>query len=197
MPCGCRRPNGTGENAMSRVLEELRRDHRNMTKILAILDEQLRAFRDGRVPDFDLMQRAMDYSLDYPDLCHHPKEDLIFERLARCDPGARALVDRLAGEHREIAKATRQFADTLHMVADDFQVSRDRFVDIAEAFLALNRRHMREEERDLFPRAERALGDADWAEIDAAAVRKPDPVFGGTVEERYLALHERILQLSG
>jgi len=196
-PSDRRRPTGTGGSVMSRVLDELRHDHRNMTQLLAILVEQLRVFRDGRVPDFDLMQRAMVYSLDYPDLCHHPKEDLIFERLAQCDPGARALVDRLAAEHRDIAKATREFADALHMVAEDFQVSRDRFLEVADAWLALNRRHLQAEEREAFPRAERVLGEADWAAGDAAAVRKPDPLFGGTVEEHYLSLHERILQLGG
>ncbi len=182
---------------MPRVLDELRRDHRNMAKILAILDAQLKLFRAGEPPDLDVMQRAMDYSLDYPDLCHHPKEDLIFERLARRDPSVQPLVDRLLQEHREIGQATRRFADAVRVVAQDFQVPRDRFIEIGEAYLALSRRHIQQEEAELFPRADRILDDSDWAEIDAAAARKPDPVFGGTVEDRYLALHARIVELSG
>lgn len=182
---------------MSRVLDELHRDHRNMAKILAILEAQLELLRAGETADLDLMQRALDYSLDYPDLCHHPKEDLIFDRLARRDSTAQPLVDRLLTEHREIAQATRRFADAVHAVAQDFQVPRDRLVAVGEAFVALSRRHIQQEEAELFPRAERMLSEADWAEIDAAAVRKPDPVFGGSVEDHYLSLHAQVLQLSG
>ena len=65
---------------MARVLDELRRDHRNMAKILAIVEGQARLIREGRIADLDLVERAMDYSLGYPDLCHHPKDDLILER---------------------------------------------------------------------------------------------------------------------
>lgn len=181
---------------MSRVLDELRRDHRNMAKILAIVEGQARLLREGRIADLDLVERAMDYSLSYPDLCHHPKEDLVFERVAARDPSARASVDRLVAEHRELATLTRRLAEVVHQVALDEQVPRDRLVAAAESYVELTRRHIREEEAELFPLAERRLSAADWDEIDAAAAKRPDPLFGGGIEERYLALHQRIMQLS-
>jgi hemerythrin-like domain-containing protein len=107
----------------------------------------------------------------------------------------RSRVGRILREHREIATLARQLADEVRQVALDFQVPRDRFVETADAYVAVNRRHMREEEADLFPAAEKLLSPGDWAEIEAETARQADPIFG-LLEDRYLSLHQRILQLS-
>ena len=67
---------------MPRAIEQLQLDHRNMTRLLDVLRKELDAYRSGRTPDFDLLNSIMDYTLNYPDLCHHPKENLIYERMA-------------------------------------------------------------------------------------------------------------------
>lgn len=182
---------------MVRVLDELRQDHRNMAMILAIVEGQSRLIREGRIADPEIVERAMDYSPGYPDLYHHPKEDVLFERIVRRDPTMRDRVERLMQEHRETAQLTRRFADAVRQVMLDFAVPRHRFVEVAEAYVAANRRHMQVEEGDIFPAAERLLGENDWTAIEAAIEQRTDPLLGGVLESRYHSLHNRILQLGG
>ncbi len=135
----------------------------------------------------------MDYCLDYPDRYHHPKEDLVLEHLKAADPVAAAAVGDRAAEHRDLAALTRRFADAIDAIPQDIQVPRGPFEDAARRFLEAYREHMNNEERAFLPAARRALGAADWAEIDGRLSRPEDPLFGAPTEERFAALRRDIL----
>ena len=38
------------------IIDQLGRDHRNMRLLLDIIEEEMTAYGDGRVPDFDLLR---------------------------------------------------------------------------------------------------------------------------------------------
>ncbi len=82
----------------------------------------------------------MDYCLNYPDLYHHPKEDLVLEHLKAADPVAAAAVGDLAAEHRDLAALTRRFADAIDAILQDNQVPRGPFEDAARRFLEASSR---------------------------------------------------------
>ena len=177
---------------MARVIEELRRDHDNMTRLLEVLEGQVAAFSGG-ASDYDLIQSVVDYCLTYPELCHHPKEDAVYKRLAARDPAAAAEVGDILAEHAELGELTRRFAATLHNVVQEANVPRELFETLAREFIAFYRHHIAREEDELFPRALKALNEADWTALEAAAP-VPDLLFGERVEDRYLALYERIMR---
>ena len=56
---------------------KLRQEHANMTMLLDILEQQIARLRQGEVADFKTVKGILDYFLTYPDLVHHPKEDLL------------------------------------------------------------------------------------------------------------------------
>ena len=65
----------------------------------------------------------------------------------------------------------------------------------ARWFLEAYREHMNpgahdKEEQEFLPAARRALGAADWAEIDARLSQPEDPLFGAPSEERFAALRQ-------
>jgi hypothetical protein len=66
---------------MAYVIEILRQEHRNIEKLLRVLEQELNVFSRGERPDYEVVLAAIDYFKAYPDACHHPKEDMIFERL--------------------------------------------------------------------------------------------------------------------
>ena len=70
------------------VVESLHQDHANLAKLLNAIERQIDALEAGGVPEYDIVQGALDYCLNYPDLCHHPKEDLVFKRLQARNPSA-------------------------------------------------------------------------------------------------------------
>jgi hemerythrin-like domain-containing protein len=166
-----------------------------MSMLLDLLDEQIAQFRAGHTPDFDAMQSIMEYTLNYPDLCHHPLEDVVYRRLLERRPEAAASLINLPTEHRQIAERNRRLAASIRNLLHDEPMSRDEFEAIATGYVETVRQHMREEEQRFFPLAITSLDDRDWQAIEQAVTTPRDPLFGGPVAERYRRLHERILRL--
>jgi hemerythrin-like domain-containing protein len=82
-------------------------EHLNFVTLLGLLEAELDRFSRGKAPDYELMLDIMFYMTHYPDVLHHPKEDLAFARIGARSPAARSLVDALAGNTRcSSAKAT-------------------------------------------------------------------------------------------
>ena len=70
---------------MTRIIETLREEHRNIEELLLVLEHELSVFDRNERPDYEVIQGVIRYFEDYPDCCHHPKEDMIFEKLKARD----------------------------------------------------------------------------------------------------------------
>jgi hemerythrin-like domain-containing protein len=186
-------PRQNGIQPGPEVLRSLQRDHDNLTKLLDAFARQLEVFDQGEHPDYDIIEGVLDYCLTYPDLYHHPKEDLVYRRLKEVDPATVEGLKDLAAEHEELGNLTRRLAEVVHKVLQDLEVPREAFDIQARNFLDAYRRHMEMEDRYFFPAALRALSPADWEEIAAQAVDRDDPLFGDEVEKRFEPLREDIL----
>ncbi len=178
---------------MSKILDDLREDHRNLARLWDLLGRELKVFKDGGHPDYDLVETILDYCLNYPDLCHHPKEDLIYEKLVERDPAAAKTIGDLKKEHEKLASLTWRFSTAVSNVLEDEQLPRDWFMDIANDFLSFSRNHMQMEEVLFFPAARKCLTAKDWAELEASVENVNDPLFGEDKQEKYESLFREIM----
>ena len=183
----------TGGHPMPKILDALSADHKDMALLYDLIGRELRVFKNGELPDYELVKKILDYCLAYPDQCHHPKEDLVFRKLRARDPAAADFIGDLAEEHKTLAAFTRRFATALGNVLEDEQLPRDWFIDLANDFLSFSRRHMQMEEVLFFPAARKHLTSADWAELEAAVERHIDPAFDAKKAERYRANFREIM----
>jgi hemerythrin-like domain-containing protein len=181
---------------MPQILDYLQVDHRNMRQLLRILDEELQAYETRGSADFDLMKQIMEYTLHYPSLIHHPREEMLFRRLLERDSPSKALVGDLTREHEELARLTHRFAAALHNVAHDVELPRALFTKLADEYVMRSRHHMETEEEKFFPRLLAVFSDEDWADFDGLVARGYDPLFGTTIEKYYKTLHQRILSVA-
>jgi hemerythrin-like domain-containing protein len=180
---------------MPAIIDDLQRDHRNMRALLDIVEEELDALRERRAVDFDLLGMIMEYTLNYPQMVHHPREDALFRRLQKRDQNAAAAVGDLLQEHITLAELTQRFAAAVGNIARGVGLERERFDALARDYVARNRAHMESEEHDFLPRALAALTDQDWADLEADRAAGTDPVFGEKVAAAYERLFQRILRL--
>lgn len=178
---------------MADLIEVLREEHRNMARLLAALERQVEAFAENHAPDYDVIRGVAEYFLDYPDRCHHPKEDAVFARLCETHLTNVAAIGDLASEHRRVHARARQFHDTVAALLNEADIARSVVVDAARQFISAERRHMRMEEQVFFPLADVLLTSADWLEIEREMTKRSDPVFGGKVEAGFRKLSERLL----
>jgi len=177
---------------MPETMESLRQDHRNFQKLLTILEQELALFDRAEKPDYDIVQAIIEYFRDYPERCHHPKEDVVMRRLAQVDPEAAGKVGDLESEHAENTRRVEKAAQAIENVLNEQEVPREAVENAVRGFISDQRRHMSMEEERFFPVARERLSDEDWAAIDREAVEREDPIFEGTVEDRFRELAQRI-----
>lgn len=177
---------------MPAALDQLRADHRNMRQLLEVVEEELAQYRNGGIPDFDVLTGIVDYILNYPTLMHHPAEDLVFRRLIALDPMARFELSELLAQHAELEAATRLVAASIRNVAANAEIPRPWFENQANYCIGNQREHMDREDREFFDRAEETLRSPDWAEVERLMATTPDPLFGAKLRNEYLDLHNRL-----
>jgi hemerythrin-like domain-containing protein len=178
------------------IIDLLRQEHRNIEKLLFVLERELTVFDSGERPDYEVIGAVISYFQVYPEAYHHPQEDLVFEKLKTRDPSTAAKIGDLAAEHRSGAQRLRRVAKAVESVLMDQELSRESFEAIIRDFIAYERRHIAMEERDFFPAAVVALQLEDWAEIASSGLGgRDDPLFSVAAEERFDAVRTHILQL--
>jgi hemerythrin-like domain-containing protein len=172
-------------------------EHRSISAVLSALRTLARMAADGKLrPDFTVF-RAMIYYIDaFPERMHHPKEDAyLFAHLGRRDPDARALIAELKAEHVEGAQLVRDLEQAQIAYEQTWPKGADKFMAAVEAYAQFHWNHMRREEHDVIPRAERALKPEDWADIEAAFAGNADPI-ADLRNSDFEALYQRILTLA-
>ena len=177
------------------VIDVLRREHRNIEALLRVLERELDLFARGERPDYEVIHAVIAYFQVYPDACHHPLEDIVFEKLKLRDSAATTKIGDLAADHRRGAERLRRVAQAVENVLADRELLRQTVHDIVRDFIGQERRHMAREERDFFPAAVNALQPQDWAEIASRLTNQRDPLFRDVVEQKFEIVRTHILQL--
>jgi hemerythrin-like domain-containing protein len=177
------------------IIELLSREHRNLEKLLNVLEHELEIFDRGDRPDYEVIRAIVSYFEVYPELYHHPQEDLVFARLKKRDPAAATKVGDLAGEHKKGAKRLRQVAEMVDAVLADREMLRQTVGTIIRDFIEQERHHILMEDRYFFPAAIKALAPRDWKEIASSLTSRRDPLFSDVTEEGFDRLREHILRI--
>ena len=181
-----------GENGMSAIMEQLKADHGNISRLLVTLEEQMGVVHDEENADFELMHDIMVYMTHYPDHTHHPIEDLVFRKLTSHDNSAEDVLVRLEREHISLAEKGQRFSEMLRHVVDGAMVERDILEETGRDYVAFLRSHMEFEDSDAFPRAERTLSAEDWEDVASSIEARTDPVFGPIVADEFRSLFDYI-----
>ncbi|MGO9702233.1 MAG: hemerythrin domain-containing protein [Xanthobacteraceae bacterium] len=178
---------------MTKIIESLREEHRNIEEVLLVLEHELNIFSRGGRPDYEIINAVISYFLDYPDCCHHPKEDMIFEKLKARDPVAAESVGDLEGEHRNESQRLRRVSDMIRGILTNEEAPGQTFDNVMRDFVEQERRHMKMEERVLFSSAVTALRPEDWAVIESRWRETKDSLFNVAIEEKCESIREHIL----
>jgi hemerythrin-like domain-containing protein len=178
---------------MTNIIEQIRDEHKNMAKLLDALERQTAVFNDGGKPDYEIVVGVIDYFLDYPDRCHHPKEDLLARKILEGANDAVGPLRRLEAQHEELGILTRRFSRFVHRVLDEAELPRHDFIRAAKEFIATQRHHMEMEEEHFLPLAQAALSRDDPAALDSELFAETDPLMDPDTEARYATLRTAIL----
>jgi len=180
--------------SMTRIIELLLEEHRNIKKLLHVLEQELDVFDHSDQPDYEILRAIIEYFQDYPESYHHPKEDMVFEKLKLRDPAVAKRIGDAQEEHQIETKRLQEFARAVDDVLAGREYLRQSFHDVVHDFIKHQREHMDKEELMLFPAAVSALQPEDWAEIDTRLNDRKDPLFSGVTQNNFTALQQTILR---
>lgn len=182
---------------MKDAITIMKSEHRSISAVLLGLKELARMAQDARVrPRFEVLRSMLRYIDEYPEKLHHPKEDEhLFARLVARAPETRPLVEALQAEHVEGARLIRELERALVFLEEGWPAGAREFLAAADAYAEFHWKHMRKEENELLPLAQRHLTAGDWKAIDAAFAANADPI--AEVQERnFDKLFSRIANLA-
>jgi hemerythrin-like domain-containing protein len=177
---------------MIEIMRMLLDDHRNMAKLLEVLDRQILQLAQAGTADYNLIKDILDYTLHYPTRIHHPLEDLVYQKLKIRDANWAETLNNVEEEHAKLETLTRQFAMTISRCLQGEKCSREQVVQIGQDLVNLSQRHMNIEEAMLFPAAQGNFTPSDWADIALALAAPDDPLFGPRLQQSYQRLREEI-----
>jgi hemerythrin-like domain-containing protein len=173
----------------------IRDEHRALAAVLrsvVMLVEDGPREQPGRF--FDVLRAMLFYIDEFPERLHHPKEsNLLFPKIARAEPGLLNVIRKLEADHMDGEGRVRELQHLLLAWELVGESRREAFVDGVQAYVKFYLEHMRIEETQLLPAAERSLTAQDWGELDDAFRGDRDPLASGSHDASYDRLFTRIV----
>jgi len=179
---------------VEQLMSGLYTDHRNMALLLDLLEMETERLAASGEPDYDLLRDIMLYMTEYPDVVHHPKEDLIYQRLRSLHPEIDDDLKRVETDHQNIEKSGLTLKSDIEAMSVGVDLNRDEIIDNFRQYIEQLREHMFWEEKELFTLADELQSDGDWSAIEFKNDEIGDPLFGPRVERKYRKLLARIQQ---
>jgi hemerythrin-like domain-containing protein len=175
---------------MSQLLEKLRHDHENLTRLLDLLSAQLDDLYAGDESNFDLKIEMLDYIEHYAEHYHHPAEEKINEKIFRKETfqAHKSLQERVTREHEALMGMARRFRETLEGIMQGEVQRREEVETRGREFIALQRQHIDLEEQELFPLIIDALTEKEWEKLEREIPHMDDPVFHRQDYNRFRSL---------
>lgn len=180
-----------------RTLDIIRDEHSSLAAMLQSMRMMVeRGPGDDPRNFFDVMRAMLFYIDEFPERRHHPKESqLLFPRVAKAAPEVGLAIARLDRDHEYTERAVRDVQ--LLLLAWELlgESRRQQFTTEFTRYVNLYLEHMRLEEAEVLPAAERALTAADWDALDAEFEKNCDPLTGKYQPDPvYEALFSRIVR---
>ncbi|GIK83341.1 MAG: cation-binding protein [Alphaproteobacteria bacterium] len=179
---------------MSRQLQVLYDEHQSIAAVLDAFAHLLRESDRGKPVDPRVFRQILYYLDVVPERYHHPKEDqFLFASLRSRTREADGLIATLEQQHVMSVQSMRNLEQLMARWDAGGDSERAAFVGAARVFIERYIEHMRLEEEELMPLAERCLTPEDWALSEAEFARHHDPIQGAADSSELL---RRILYLA-
>jgi hemerythrin-like domain-containing protein len=183
------------------TLRIIRSEHGTLSamlrSIMLLLGEHRRR---ATLPDFNVLRAMLFYVDEFAERRHHTKEsELLFPRIRARSGEVADVLERLDSDHGRSELAVRDLEHELlgfEMMSESFdgEERRARFESSMQSYIDDYLAHIRAEEEQVLPVAERVLTAADWSELDAAFMKNRDPLTYREPDDVYRPLFMRILK---
>jgi hemerythrin-like domain-containing protein len=180
------------------TLRIIRDEHAALAAVLRTMSMLVRdAHRHHRAPEFHALRAMLFYVDEFPEKLHHVKEStMLFARLRERTSEADAILNRLDHDHHGGTARLRELEHALTAWELLGEPRRAAFETALGKYTHFYLEHMRVEETEVLPLAERVFNDADWTVLDRAFGAHRDPLSGSAPEAPYVELFRTIVRIT-
>jgi len=182
------------------TIQIIRDEHSTLSAVLRSIGLLLtESRRHGIEPDFKVLRAMLFYIDEYPEKVHHTKEtELLFPKLRSRSAELASVLDRLDRDHAASHRAVLELEHdvlALEMMSEAPQAKARlaEFEARMHAYIASYLDHMRVEEVEVLPLAEKVLSPTDWVALDEAFMQNRDPLTHRVGDDSFRPLFKRIL----
>lgn len=181
-----------------RAIALIKNEHRALARLLGAMQAWVARTREAAAgQDLDLFDAMLRYVENVPDRLHHPREDqLLFPALTRRTAEAAQLIRRLQRDHARGEPLIAALRSTFHAYRDGAPNGLNQLAGAVDEFAEFYWDHMRTEEQQALPLAQKHLTADDWQSIAAAFGDNTDPLFGAELADDYRRLYQCIAELT-
>ena len=177
---------------VEQLMSGLRGDHRNMAMLLELLDAEIDRLAASGESDYDFVRDIMLYITEYPDVVHHPKEDIVYRHLKSLRPETHTDLERVETDHKHIEESGLKLRNSIEAISTDAEFNRGELIENFRDYSEQLSEHMYWEETTLFSLADELQHFGDWSEVVLKNNEISDPLFGSRVERKYRRLLAKI-----
>ena len=182
---------------MNLIVEQLHEDHRQLVRVLYHLDREIKALSGlgKNRASLEKVLDILDYIQVYPEIWHHPVEDLIYEVLLQKDiPDPQQLANCIE-EHGVLELLTENLHSYLDQVTAGREELRLRLIKAGSEYVKRQLTHMEHEQQTLFPLMQSYLDQGDW-ELIRERIKARQPGVEDMRLQRYQHLYQDIADSS-
>lgn len=179
------------------AIRVIRDEHRSISAVLHGLRQLAEQAKASAVkPDFGVFRAMICYIDEFPERLHHPKEDRqLFARIAARTREGDELLGTLREEHLASARLIRDLEHSVLAFEQHWPAGAAGFSTAVQAYADFHWKHMRKEETQLLPLAERVLAPEDWQAIAEAFLENRDPI-ARVAEKDFEQLFSKIVAIA-
>ena len=172
------------------MINKLLTEHNHIRRTLNLLEMQFLDLCRNKKPDFSMMRSIVVYVQEYPELAHHPLEDMVYAILLKREEKV-DLLQKLITDHTDLEMITRNLRECVesHLQGD---FSEKKLKQLLSKFRIRQRQHLYAEEMEIYPLAQSSLTKEDWGKVQSVLPHGDDPVFGTRTREDYELLYRQI-----
>jgi hemerythrin-like domain-containing protein len=185
-------------NTPSATLRMIRAEHQALAAVLRTMVMMVTDARHhNQTPDFKSLRAMLFYVDEFPERLHHVKETtMLFPRLREYTREADETLQRLDRDHASGEGRIRKLEHLLTAWELLGESRRHAFEEALDRYVKFYLEHMRIEEDEILPLAERVFSDDDWRVLDRAFGSHRDALTGSAPEAAYETLFATIVRIT-
>ena len=172
------------------MINKLLTEHDHIRRTLNLLEMQFLDLCRNGTPDLSIMRSIVSYIQEYPELTHHPIEDMIYSILLKREEKVK-LLQNLLSDHTDLEGITRSLRESVELYIQG-HFSEEKLKQLISTFLIRQRQHLYIEEMEIYPLARELLTAEDWEKVQSVVPYRDDPVFGERTQNEYELLYREI-----